>query len=68
MKKINIEELEEVLDSSVKETIDKMEKDAKKTKAVDDDATLFVFSLQNMLAIIEYKKLVKEKLGIEEER
>ena len=67
MKKINIEELEEVLDSSVKETIDKMEKDAKEAKNVND-ASLFVFSLQNMLAMVEYKKLVKEKLGIEKER
>ncbi|MBQ4031903.1 MAG: hypothetical protein II625_09135 [Bacilli bacterium] len=67
MKKINIEELEKVLDSCIKETIDKMEKDAKETKAVND-STLFVFSLQNMLAMVEYKKLVKEKLGIEKER
>ena len=67
MKKISKEELEEVLDSCIKETIDKMEKDAKEAKAVNE-ATLFVFSLQNMLAIVEYKKLVKEKLGIEKER
>jgi hypothetical protein len=64
MKKISKEELEEVLESCIKETIDKMEKDAKETKAVND-STLFVFSLQNMLAMVEYKKLVKEKLGIE---
>ena len=67
MKKINIEELEEVLDSSVKETVDKMEKEAKETKAIDG-GNLFIFSLQNMLAMVEYKKLVKEKLGIEKER
>ena len=67
MKKISKEELEEVLDSCVKETIDKMEKDAKEAKAVDE-STLFVFSLQNMLAMSEYKELVKEKLGIEKER
>ena len=67
MKKINIEELEKVLDSCIKETVDKMEKDAKEAKAVSE-STLFVFSLQNMLAMVEYKKLVKEKLGIEKER
>lgn len=67
MKKINIEELEKVLDSCINETIDKLKKDAIEAKAVDE-TTLFVFSLQNMLAMIEYKKLVKEKLGIEKER
>ena len=67
MKKINIEELEKVLDSCINETIDKLEKYAKKDKAFNE-GNLFVFSLQNMLAMIAYKNLVKEKLGIEKER
>ena len=63
-KTIDIDKLNDILDSSIKEAINKMESVLKEKR---DDVDLFAFSLQNLLAMQEYKGVIKEKLKIDNE-
>lgn len=68
MKKVSEEALEElrvILDCSVKEAVDNIENIVKGDK---DTASTVLFSIQNALAIGEYVKIVKEKLGLRKDR
>lgn len=64
---INIEDLKEILDKSVDETIAKIESRISEENKKDDLSLMF-FSLQNRMAIMEYKKELETKLGLREEK
>lgn len=64
---INLQDLKEILDESVNETITKIESKISEENKTDDLKLMF-FSLQNKVAIMEYKTLLEEKLGLRKEK
>ena len=64
---INLQDLKEILDESVNETITKIESKIDEENKKDDLKLMF-FSLQNKVAIMEYKTLLEEKLGLRKEK
>ena len=62
---INIQDLKEILDESVDKTIAKIESHISEEK---DDLSLMIFSLQNRMAIMEYKREIEQKLGLRKEK
>lgn len=66
--KISVEDFNEILNKSQGDAIKNMEdviRESDKTK--EDSRQLAVFSMQNMLAMIEFEKELKKNLKISEE-
>lgn len=64
---INLEDLQKLLDESVDDAVHKIERHLNEESKVDNLKLMF-FSLQNKVAIIEYKILLEEKLGLRKEK
>lgn len=64
--KIEITELDRVLEESTKLALDILENEAKKEKEFTEQ-DIFIFNMANTLAMNTYEKIVREKLNIKKE-
>lgn len=64
MKILSVNELDKILNESTIEAVKEMEETIKREKTDTQEGNLVMFSIQNMIAMCVYEKVIRQKLGI----